>query len=164
MAGCSHVAHVASPLPAGVPKDAKRADRSGARRRLARAARGQGQRRQALRDDVVGGRHLVWPRPRHPHFTEADWTLLGKPGITPYIQSKTIAERARADWVAKEGGGIEFCAINPSVVLGPVWSPDYSASVSVVKRLLDGGIGGLPRHRLRRGRRAPTSPTCTCAR
>ena len=78
------------------------------------------------------------------HFTEADWTSLDRPGLSPYIQSKTIAERAARDWVAKEGGGIEFCSINPSVVLGPVWSRDYSASVIIVKKLLDGSLGACP--------------------
>ncbi|MDP2368744.1 hypothetical protein [Rhodoferax sp.] len=34
------------------------------------------------------------------NFTEADWTDLSKPGLTPYIQSKTVAERAARDWVA----------------------------------------------------------------
>jgi dihydroflavonol-4-reductase len=78
------------------------------------------------------------------HFTEADWTQLDRPGISPYIQSKTIAERAARDWVAREGEGIEFCSINPSVVLGPVWSADYSASVVVVQRLLDGSLRACP--------------------
>ena len=43
-----------------------------------------------------------------------------------------------------EGAGIEFCTINPSVVLGPVWSADYSASVIIVKKLLDGSLGACP--------------------
>ena len=37
-----------------------------------------------------------------------------------------------------------FCSICPSVVLGPVWSGDYSASVSVVKMLLNGRMGACP--------------------
>jgi dihydroflavonol-4-reductase len=78
------------------------------------------------------------------HFTEADWTRLDQPGLTPYIQSKTIAERAARDWVAAEGAGMEYCSINPSVVLGPVWGRDYSASVVIVKKLLDGSLGACP--------------------
>ena len=143
-AGCSHVAHVASPLPAGVPKNADELivpARDGALRAL-RAAKAAGVRRFVMTSSVAA---ISYGRGRGVHhFTEADWTPLDKPGIPAYIQSKTIAERAARDWVAKEGGGIEFCTINPSVVLGPVWSPDYSASVSVVKRLLDGGIGACP--------------------
>jgi dihydroflavonol-4-reductase len=61
------------------------------------------------------------------------------------VQSKTVAERAARDWVAREGGGLEFCTVNPSVVLGPVASADYSASVVLVRSLLEGRIPALPR-------------------
>jgi hypothetical protein len=77
-------------------------------------------------------------------FTEADWTPPDFPGATPYVRSKTISERAARDWVAKEGGGIEYCSVNPSVVFGPVWSNDYSPSVMVLRRLLDGSLRACP--------------------
>ena len=83
-------------------------------------------------------------QPRILPATEADWTDLSRPGITPYVQSKTVAERAARDWVAREGAGLSFCAICPSVVLGPVWGPDYSASVGVVQKLLDGSLRATP--------------------
>lgn len=144
MAGCSHVAHVASPLPA---RHVKHADelivpaRDGALRAL-RAAKAAGARRFVMTSSVAA---VAYGRGRGVHrFTEADWTDPTRPGITPYVQSKTIAERAARDWVAQEGGGIEYCSINPSVVLGPVWSRDYSASVVVVKKLLDGSMGATP--------------------
>jgi len=140
-AGCSHVAHVASPLPAGVPKNADELivpARDGALRAL-RAAKAAGARRFVMTSSVAA---ISYGRGRGVHhFTEADWTPLDKPGIPAYIQSKTIAERAARDWVAKEGGAMEFCTINPSVVLGPVWSADYSASVVMVQKLLDGSMG-----------------------
>ena len=144
MAGCSHVAHLASPLPSGVPKHADELivpARDGALRAL-RAAKAAGVRRFVMTSSVAA---IAYGRGRGVHhFTEADWTLLDKPGITAYVQSKTIAERAARDWVAKEGGGIEFCSINPSVVLGPVWSRDYSASVVIVKKMLDGSMRACP--------------------
>jgi dihydroflavonol-4-reductase len=144
MAGCSHVAHLASPLPTGIPKDPNELivpARDGVLRAL-RAAKAAGVRRFVMTSSVAA---ISYGRGRGiHHFTEADWTLLEKPGLTPYVQSKTIAERAARDWVAKEGGGIEFCTINPSVVLGPVWSADYSASVAVVKQLLDGRVKACP--------------------
>ena len=144
MAGCSHVAHLASPLPGGVPKHADELivpARDGALRAL-RAAKAAGVKRFVMTSSVAA---IAYGRGRGVHhFTEADWTLLEKPGITAYVQSKTIAERAARDWVAKEGGGIEFCSINPSVVLGPVWSRDYSASVIIVKKMLDGSMGACP--------------------
>ena len=39
---------------------------------------------------------------------------------------------------------MEFCSICPSVVLGPVWSSDYSASVVIVKKLLNGSLRRCP--------------------
>jgi dihydroflavonol-4-reductase len=144
MAGCSHVAHVASPLPAGVPKDANELivpARDGALRAL-RAAKAAGVKRFVMTSSVAA---IAYGRGRGVHhFTEADWTDLSKPGISPYIQSKTIAERAAREWMAKEGGAMAFVSICPSVVLGPVWSRDYSASVVVVKKLLDGSLGACP--------------------
>jgi dihydroflavonol-4-reductase len=144
MAGCSHVAHVASPLPAGVPKNADELivpARDGALRAL-RAAKAAGIGRFVMTSSVAA---VSYGRGRGVHhFTEADWTDPGRPGTSPYIQSKTIAERAARDWVAKQGAGIELCTINPSVVLGPVWSRDYSASVVLVKKLLDGSLGATP--------------------
>jgi dihydroflavonol-4-reductase len=61
------------------------------------------------------------------------------------VQSKAIAERAARDWVAREGGGLELCTINPSVVVGPVASADHSASIVIVKSLLEGRMPALPR-------------------
>ena len=144
MAGCGFVAHVASPLPVGVPKDANELivpARDGALRAL-RAAKAAGVKRFVMTSSVAA---VSYGRGRGVHnFTEADWTQLDKPGISAYVQSKTIAERAARDWVAKEGAGIEFCTINPAVVLGPVWSRDYSASVTVVRMLLDGSMRACP--------------------
>lgn len=144
VAGCGFVAHLASPLPAGVPKDANDLivpARDGALRAL-RAAKAAGVKRFVMTSSVAA---IAYGRGRGVHnFTEADWTDLSKPGISPYIQSKTVAERAARDWVAAEGGGMEYCSICPSVVLGPVWSADYSASVVVVRSLLNGSLRACP--------------------
>ena len=142
--GCSHVAHVASPLPAGVPRDANELivpARDGALRAL-KAARDAGVQRFVMTSSVAA---IAYGHgPGEHHFTEADWTRLETPGIPPYVQSKTVAERDARDWVAREGGGLAFCTVNPSVVLGPVASADYSASVLIVRSLLEGRIPALP--------------------
>ncbi len=144
MAGCSHAAHLASPLPRGVPKHPDELivpAREGALRAL-RAAKAAGVRRFVMTSSVAA---IAYGRGRGVHhFTEADWTDPAQPGITAYILSKTHSERAARDWVAREGGDIEFCTINPSVVLGPLWSRDYSSSVSVVQLLLNGAMPALP--------------------
>jgi nucleoside-diphosphate-sugar epimerase len=64
--------------------------------------------------------------------------------VTPYIKSKTLAERAAWDFIAREGGRLELSVVNPVGVFGPVLGPDYSNSILVVQRLMD-GIPGCPR-------------------
>lgn len=144
MAGCSHVAHLASPLPAGVPRHADELivpAREGTLRVL-RAARAAGVQRFVMTSSMAA---IAYGRGRGEHrFTEADWTDPARPGTPAYIQSKTLAERAARDWMAREGGEMVFCSINPSLVLGPVWSADYSSSVAVVGKLLDGSLRACP--------------------
>jgi dihydroflavonol-4-reductase len=142
-AGCSHVAHVASPFPATTPKDENDLivpAREGALRAL-RAAKGAGVTRFVLTSSVAA---VAYGQPGKNHFTEADWTNVDGPGVYPYVKSKTIAERAARDWVAAEGGDMEFVSVNPSAVLGPVVSDDLSASIEVVRQLLAGALPGCP--------------------
>jgi dihydroflavonol-4-reductase len=77
-------------------------------------------------------------------FTESDWADVTRPESNPYLASKAIAERTARDWVAAEDGGVEFCTVNPSMMLGPVWSEDFSPSINVVKKLLEGSTPGCP--------------------
>lgn len=142
--GCTHVAHVASPLPVGLPKSADELivpARDGALRVL-KAARDAGVTRFVMTSSVAAISYGHGPGIHR--FTEDDWTRLESPGIPPYVQSKTIAEKAARKWVAREGGSLEFCTINPSVVLGPLHSRDYSASVVLIQRLLEGAMPALP--------------------
>ena len=83
---------------------------------------------------------------REKPFTEEDWTdETNRRDTSPYDRAKTIAERAAWAWLAAEGGGLELVAVNPGLVLGPVLGADFSASIEVVKKLLDGSIPALPR-------------------
>jgi len=142
--GCSHVAHVASPLPGRwvkTPDDLIVPAREGTLRVL-RAARAAGVQRFVMTSSVAA---IVYGRGRGGHhFSEADWTPDDCPGASPYTLSKTLAERAARDWVAREGQGLEFCTANPAVVLGPVWGPAHSSSIALVKNLLAGGMPGCP--------------------
>lgn len=144
MAGCTHVAHLASPFPLTVPKNADELivpAREGALRAL-RFARDAGVKRFVMTSSAAA---IAYGHDRsRTSFTEADWTNVAAPGVQPYIQSKTIAERAARDWVAREGGGLEYCTVNPAAILGPVLGNDYAASIEIVKRLMDGSIPACP--------------------
>jgi dihydroflavonol-4-reductase len=65
--------------------------------------------------------------------------------MTPYIRSKLIAERAAWDYVGGEGKDLELTTINPALVLGPVMSGDFSASVEILTQLMSGKLPGTPR-------------------
>jgi nucleoside-diphosphate-sugar epimerase len=144
VAGCDYVLHVASPYPSTVPKDENELivpARNGALRVL-RAARDAGVKRVVLTSSfaAIGYGHKTRTTP----FTEEDWTNLKDPNLQPYQKSKAIAERAAWDFVAREGGELQLAVINPVGILGPVLGPDYSTSIQVIKRLLDGAMPGCP--------------------
>ncbi len=144
MAGCSHVAHVASPFPLDVPRHADDLvipAREGALRAL-RFAKRAGVGRFVLTSSMAAiayghshGRQL---------YNESDWTNLANPGVMPYPRSKTVAERAARDWVAAEGGAMEFASVNPAAVFGPLLSDDLSTSIELVKQLLEGKVPMCP--------------------
>lgn len=143
---CAYVLHVASPFPATSPKDDDelvRPARDGALRVLA-AARAAGVKRVVMTSSTAaiaygrGGREAL--------FDETDWSdATNKADTSAYERSKTIAERAAWDWVAREGGGLELVTVCPGAVLGPVLGADRSASIDIVYRLLDGSLPGVAR-------------------
>lgn len=144
MAGCSHVAHVASPFPLGVPKDADELvipARQGALRAL-RFAKAAGVRRFVLTSSMAA---VAYGHGKGGGiFSEADWTNLDDPNVMAYPRSKTAAERAARDWVAAEGDGMEFASVNPAAVFGPLLSDDLSTSIELVKQLLEGKVPMCP--------------------
>jgi nucleoside-diphosphate-sugar epimerase len=143
--GCEFVLHVASPLPRGVPRDENELivpAREGALRVL-RAARNAGVKRVVMTSSfaAIGYGH----KPQSAPFTEKDWTDVDGGGMTAYTKSKTLAERAAWDFMAREGGALELATVNPVVVFGPVLGPDYSASILLVQRMMEGALPGCPK-------------------
>jgi dihydroflavonol-4-reductase len=144
MHGCSHVCHVASPLTVHAPRHEDELvvpAREGVLRAL-RFAKAAGVRRFVQTSSVAAIAYGHGKGIRR--FTETDWTDTEGPGVHAYAKSKTLAERAARDWMAEHGAGMEFVSVNPAVVLGPVWSKDYSASIEVVRQLLAGSVPGCP--------------------
>ena len=147
VAGCDYVLHVASPFPPTLPKHEDELivpAREGALRVL-RAARDAGVRRVVLTSSfaAVGYGHPS----QAAAFDETAWTDVGGDDVQPYAKSKTLAERAAWDFIAREGGALELSVINPVGVFGPVLGPDYSTSILLVQRLMDGAMPGCPKLR-----------------
>jgi len=144
VAGCDYVLHVASPFPANVPKHEDELivpAREGALRVL-RASRDAGVKRVVLTSSfaAIGYGH----EPQTAPFTEADWTDPEGSDVAPYTKSKTLAERAAWEFIAREGGSLELSVVNPVVVFGPALGADYSTSILIVSKLMDGSMPGCP--------------------
>jgi len=146
VAGCEFVLHVASPFPLRVPRDENELivpAREGTLRVL-RAARNAGVKRVVLTSSfaAIGYGHEATTTP----FDETKWTNLdGMVNVPPYAKSKTLAERAAWDFIARESGEMELSVVNPVGVFGPVLGPDYATSIVIVQRLMDGGVPACPR-------------------
>ncbi|MDV3457129.1 aldehyde reductase [Sphingomonas sp. HF-S4] len=145
VADCDYVHHVASPFPPAQPKDEQeliRPAREGTLRVL-RAARDAGVKRVVVTSSfaAIGYGHGQ----RDTLYTEADWTNPDGPSVQPYMQSKTLAERAAWDFVAREGNGMELAVVNPVGIFGPALNGDLSTSVFLVRSMLEGKMPGTPR-------------------
>ena len=144
VAGCEYVLHVASPFPPYIPKhedELIEPAREGALRVL-RCSRDAGVKRVVLTSSFAAigyGRN-----PRQAPFSETNWTDPNN-DVGAYAKSKTLAERAAWDFIANEGGDLELSVVNPVGVFGPVLGPDYSSSILLVQRLMDGAVPGCPR-------------------
>jgi nucleoside-diphosphate-sugar epimerase len=141
IAGCDYVLHVASPFPPKQPKDPDDLivpARDGTLRVL-RAALDAGVKRVVVTSSVAAIRLTDGAEPRP--LDERDWTDPDSPGLTPYVRSKTIAERAAWELVRERGQEDRLAVINPGGIIGPVLNDDFSYSLEAVGRLLQGAPG-----------------------
>jgi nucleoside-diphosphate-sugar epimerase len=146
VAGCEYVLHVASPFPPKVPENEDELivpAREGALRVL-RASRDAKVKRVVLTSSFAAIGY--GQKPQTAPFDETNWTDPKGDDILPYVKSKTLAESAAWDFVACDGGGgLELSVVNPVGVFGPVLGPDYSTSILLVQRLMDGAMPGVSR-------------------
>ena len=145
VAGADFVLHVASPFPPTIPQhedDLIIPARDGALRVL-KASRDAGVKRMVLTSSFAA---IGYGQPSQQEpFDETNWTNPNGDDVRAYTKSKTIAEKAAWDWVKAEGGSLELSVVNPVGVFGPVLGPDYSTSILLIQRLMDGAMPGCPR-------------------
>lgn len=141
--GCSGVMHVASPFPLIQPRDRNAltpAARDGALRVL-RASK------NADRIVMTSSMAAMMYRPGRPSVMpvqEADWTDTEWNKLSPYVVSKTAAEKAAWDTATAEGFKHRLTTINPGLVLGPAMDDDFGASLDLIKMLMTGAYPAVP--------------------
>src|SRR6201990_616427 len=144
VSGCEYVLHVASPFP---PQQPRNADdlvlpaREGTLRVL-RAADDAGARRVVLTSSFAAIGYS--PKPSGLPYDQNDGThTTGE--VTPYVKSKTLAERAAWDFVADPSVGVGLSVVNPVGIFGPALGPDLPASLGLIQMLMQGKPPLLPR-------------------
>jgi nucleoside-diphosphate-sugar epimerase len=144
----SIVVHTASPFPVQQPDnpdDVILPAREGTLRVLNAATRA-GAKRVVLTSSTVAmlyGSGL----PVDHVYCEADFTDDQRRDLTPYILSKTIAEKAAWNFVRSTPGAPELVAINPGFVQGPALDGDLSTSHELYRLMARGLYPAAPRIR-----------------
>lgn len=147
--GSTYVLHVASPFLSTLPKNAEeelyKPAKEGTLRVLKAAAREPKVKRAVLTSSMVAISY-GHPQPlKESLLDEESWTNIEGDDVTPYIISKTVAEKAAWDFIKKEGKSLELVTMNPAAVLGPVLEKDFGTSAEIIKKLLDGSVPALPK-------------------
>jgi len=142
VAGCDYVLHVASPLIATKDEPAVIRPAVDGVVRVLRAARDGGVQRVVF-TSTCGSIYYGHPPQAEP-FDESSWTNVQAGGMSAYVKSKALAERAAWDFIKAEGGALELTTVNPSGIFGPALSLDVSSSLTLIKRLLIGGLPACP--------------------
>ena len=76
-------------------------------------------------------------------LTEADWNEKSTLQRNPYYLSKTLAERAAWDFVAREKPQFDLVALNPFMIMGPSLSPGLNVSNKIIADLTNGVYPGI---------------------
>ncbi|MCW2987677.1 MAG: dependent epimerase/dehydratase family protein [Solirubrobacterales bacterium] len=142
--GCDYVLHVASPFPAGQPKDPDELivpAREGTLRVL-RAALDAGVDRVVVTSSIAAVRGGVTEAATP--LDEESWTDGDNAELTPYTRSKAIAEGAAWDLARERDATGRLAVVNPGAILGPALGGEQSTSLQIVERLLK-GMPGTPR-------------------
>jgi len=146
VAGCTMVAHVASPFPAAIPKDPNQLIRPAVEGTLAvlKACAAHKEVKSVVITSSIAAIQSLG-KCNKPEFTEDDWADLKS--IPPYNQSKTLAERAAWDFwnTLDKTSRFKLTAINPGFILGPSLISGDFTSGEVIRQFLTDEIFAIPK-------------------
>lgn len=140
--GCDYVMHVASPLLATKNEEEVIRPAVDGVLRVLRAARDASVKRVVF-TSTCGAIYYGHPLRAEP-FDETSWTNIDGGDMSAYVKSKALAEQAAWNFMKSEGGALELSVVNPSGIFGPALGPDFSSSLGLIKRLLNGSMPACP--------------------
>jgi dihydroflavonol-4-reductase len=134
--GVGEVLHVASPLPGGTrghQESIVPVARDGVVRVLDAAA-ASGVRRVVMTSSYAAVGYSDKPGDA---YDEDDWTDPSD-DVSDYAKAKTLAERAAWEHAKTLDGAVELAVVIPTGIFGPVLGDELSASVEVIRAMLNG--------------------------
>jgi dihydroflavonol-4-reductase len=138
VAGCTTVFHTASPYVVDVAdpqRDLVDPAVQGTLNVLRACARAPGVARVVLTSSMAA----VTDEPDADHvLTEADWNTKSTLDRNPYYLSKTLAERAAWDFMAREKPSFDLVVVNPFVIMGPSHGRAINTSNQILVDLANG--------------------------
>jgi nucleoside-diphosphate-sugar epimerase len=141
--GVDFVQHIASPFPIRQPRDREAltpAAREGALRVIRASTSAQ---RIVMTSSMVAMMYRP-NRPARVIVGEHDWTEAEWSALSPYIVSKTRAERAAWDAMNAAGVPQRLVTVNPGFVLGPPLGAEANTSLQVIEMMLKGAYPAMP--------------------
>lgn len=149
--GVTFVLHVASPFPLEAPRNKEELIRPAVDGTLhvlrASAAANPRPKRVVVTSSFAAIGYGQRSDPEHP-FNESNWTVIDDPErpIDAYTESKTLAERAAWEFHKSlpENERFELCTINPTLVQGPMLSPNSCSSADIPRQILMNELPALP--------------------
>ncbi|CAB3399509.1 unnamed protein product [Caenorhabditis bovis] len=143
VSGCDYVMHVASPFPIVSDERCIKTAVEGTLNVL-RAVAADGNVRKVVLTSSCAAVNEGHPQDRV--FDENDWSNLDSKYIDCYIKSKTMAEKAAWDFLDQLPDDKKFAltVINPTLVFGPAYITEQGASISLMRRFMNGQMPAAP--------------------
>ena len=153
VAGCTLVAHTASPVHANPPKDEYKEFIKPAVEGTLKVLRavtnaGASVRSVVITSSVVamGSGYTPDEEDAHGPFSEKDWSIVDK--SSAYAKSKTLAERAAWEYWRSLGPNPSWslCTVNPVLIVGPcLGTNEVGQSMEIIRQLLLRKVPMCPR-------------------
>ncbi|WPU91740.1 NAD-dependent epimerase/dehydratase family protein [Mucilaginibacter sabulilitoris] len=146
--GVEFVQHVASPFPRELPKheDELIVPAKNGTLNILNAAAANNVKRVVMTSSLAAIAYGKSKEEFDKVFNENDWTDINqKKDITPYLKSKTIAEKAAWDIIRDTPSTLELVTVCPGAILGPVIEQDFGTSANIVISLLNGSYPAIPK-------------------
>ncbi|WP_193164396.1 NAD-dependent epimerase/dehydratase family protein, partial [Microbulbifer hainanensis] len=134
----SYVMHIASPFPSGQVRDKEKVITTASQGTLRVLKFSESARvKRVILTSSFGAIGYGHPRSKLS-YSENDWSDTKNTALSPYIKSKTMAEKLAWEYIRTSESALELSVINPVGVFGPTLGSRLSSSLTLIQMMLEG--------------------------